>query len=192
MLAIPEVPGVFCDAHLVTEGQPLFLSLWGRDTAIQSLLARMTLVDAEGGLPAFTIGVDSDAHAQRVATFDYSRLTKLTARKSGTLFGDLLNLWLYDTLAVEPDRANARALLLYHQEQAASINDQLWALLKQTLWLPVLDSWQSVLLARFAEQGWIVRAAGYRVNAWQINLSDEEGVQAALSRWLRDGDLTLE
>ena len=64
MLALPEVPGIFCDAHLVTEGQPRFLSLWDRDTANQSLLARMTLADAEGGLPAFAIGVDSDAHAQ--------------------------------------------------------------------------------------------------------------------------------
>lgn len=191
MLAITEAPGIYCDAHLVTAGRPRFLSLWGRDTAMQNFLARLTLPDSDGGLATFVIGDRRRANAQQVAELDSHRLTELSVRKAGTIFGDLVNLWLYDTLAVEADHANARALLLYRQEDAGCFEKQLWPLLKQTLWLPVLDAWQSTLIERFTAQGWITPLAGFQINARLIDLSAKDEVQATLTRWLRAGDLSL-
>jgi len=48
MLAINEVNDVYCDALVCDEGYLVFASCWGRDTAIQELLARLTLATSEG------------------------------------------------------------------------------------------------------------------------------------------------
>ena len=83
MLQLHEVPGVFCDAHLVDDGGLRFLSLWGRDTAIQELLARLSLPEREGGLRSFWIGKSGQEGARYVSFIDPDRLVRLSARRTG-------------------------------------------------------------------------------------------------------------
>ncbi len=192
MLQLSGVPGIFCDAHLIDDGVPRFLSLWGRDTALQEFFARLSVSEREGGLRSFRIGQCGQDGACLVSSVDADRLVKTTARRSGTVFGELVHAWLYDRLAVEPDRANGRALLLHRDEPEARIEERLWALVRQTLWVPVLEHWSAELLALCREYGWIERLPGYQVGAWRLDLSDREAVEMHVSRLVRIGRLTLE
>ncbi len=191
MLSLPDVPGVFCDAHLIDEGLPRFLSLWGRDTAMHEFLARLTIPEREGGLRAFDIGQGREPGASRVMALEEDRLSKITARRAGTLFGDLVQVWIYDRVAVAPDRANARALLLY-REAPDQVRTQLWDLLKQTLWLPVLDSWDDFVISQSTQRQWLRPVEGYGVGAWLIDLSDRDAVDAAFGEWIRQGRLPVD
>lgn len=54
LMQVDEAPELFADAVLVDAADNLlFLSLWGRDTALQEFLARLSLPSHEGGLDSF-------------------------------------------------------------------------------------------------------------------------------------------
>lgn len=132
--------GCICDEH----GQLLFLSVWARDTAIQAFLARLTLGQDEQGLDHFHIVTDL-GHAIPLFVGNADRLQKSLSRHyRRTLFGSLVHLWLYDKRCVQPDKANASALLLIPKER--STQEQLWNLVKETCPLPLLDHWHSIVL----------------------------------------------
>ena len=191
MLEINDIPGVFCDAHLVDDSGVRFMSIWGRDTAIQEFLARLFLPERDGGIRSFRVGGSAVAGACIVSITDPDQLIRLTARRSGTVFGELVHVWLYDRIAVDADQANGRALLLQHEGWDDGL-EAIWQLLKQVLWLPVLDHWQGVLLARLDEMGCLRRFNGYRIQALEIDLSDRERVEDELSFLVRSHHLVLE
>ncbi|WP_198263462.1 hypothetical protein [sulfur-oxidizing endosymbiont of Gigantopelta aegis] len=47
---IDEVSDLYVDAFLIDQSQLVFLSVWGRDTALQEFFARLTLPKSEQGL----------------------------------------------------------------------------------------------------------------------------------------------
>lgn len=193
MQEIADAPGIFCDAHLVDEAGPRFLSLWGRDTAMQELLARLTVLEKDGGLRSFWIGRSPSDGAVFVPPFDPERLQRLSARKAGTLFGDLVQVWLYDEIAIRPDRANGRAMMLFREHESTDqVNQALWALIRQTLWVPVLDHWRDRLMQQLADMGCMRRLSGWRVDGVAIDLSDRDRVEAEVSALVRTGVLTLD
>ncbi|MBA5723300.1 hypothetical protein H1B30_30665, partial [Pseudomonas aeruginosa] len=102
---IEECPDLYVDACVCDEQRNLvFLSAWGRDTVTQEFLARLTLGREENGIDHFHIIVDG----RRLPVFpNQDLLEKRTTRQfRGTLFGSLLNLWLFDRRASAPDRGN--------------------------------------------------------------------------------------
>lgn len=168
-----------------------FFLFGGRDTAIQEFLARLSLPERDGGIRSFWIGTSGRDGARHVPLVDTDRLMRLTARRTGSVFGELIHLWLYDRLAVDPDRSNGRALLLHHSE-ANDLTGALWELLKQTLWVPVLDHWRDLLLDHLDELGCLSRLDGYRVGAFAIDLSDRERIEQEISVLVRSGRLQIE
>ena len=46
---LEEAPELFLDSYVADGDRAVFLSLWGRDTAIHELMAKLTLPIAEGG-----------------------------------------------------------------------------------------------------------------------------------------------
>ncbi|NAT57468.1 hypothetical protein CU666_03215, partial [Pseudomonas syringae pv. actinidifoliorum] len=93
LIQIEECPDLYVDACVCDEQRNLiFLSAWGRDTAMQEFLARLTLGTAEDGLDQFHIVMNG----QHIPVFpDVELLDKRTTRQlRGTLFGSLLHLWL--------------------------------------------------------------------------------------------------
>ena len=174
LMEVVEAPGLFADALLTDErGSLLFISLWGRDTAVQELLARMTLASEEGGIRTLHVNTDDGpqvVHLDRMPCMD-----KHTGRMPPrNLFGDLIQLWVYDKLAVEPDRANRRALMLYRpgQEGDAVLQDRLWTLVKEVCHLPLLDPWRESVLALLELNGWIHSLAGRAIAAFRLDLGD--------------------
>lgn len=189
LMSINEAPGVYADALLRDErGSLLFCSLWGRDTAIQELLARLSVSIEEGGLRSLRL--EGSQGAETVHLDRMPCIEKLTGRlPPKNLFGNLVQLWLHDRLAIEPDRANRRALLLQRQTQGA--DTALWALARNVIHIPLLDAWKDVVLDVFQQRGWIRWLRGINVDAVFVDLSADD-VEAEVSRLVRERRLSID
>ena len=113
LFKLKELSDLYADACVRDEaGQLMFLSLYGRDTAIQQLLAAFTLKVGEGGFDSFHL-LDPAGESHRVHVGNADRLEKFTGKlPRDNLFGNLVHLWLYDPALIRPDRSNRVAWVL--------------------------------------------------------------------------------
>ncbi|MDR2111613.1 MAG: hypothetical protein LBQ62_00675 [Candidatus Accumulibacter sp.] len=145
LFRIDECPDLMVDGHVADKDNNLvFSSVWGRDTALQQFLARLTLGGGEDGLDHFHL-VTQDARALPTFVNDECLEKRLTRGYRQTLFGSLVNCWIFDRRCLKPDKTNATALSLLPRDSAYRI-ERLWALVKETCPLPLLDHWQDVVL----------------------------------------------
>ena len=190
--------GLYADAFVLDRetGNLLFASFWGRDTSLQALLARFSLPLSQGGLAVLELEPCGDAgETQRLSVGDPDRLAKLTGRMpADNLFGNLAQLWLYDSKAVEPDHAGRRALLLTDagQPEGGGVPeaDKVWELFKTVSHLPLLDHWRPVLVAEALSRGWLQIHPGMSVLAVELDLGGAD-YEAAIGDLIRQGRLAL-
>ena len=187
---IDECPDLMADACVADrDGTLVFLSLWGRDTATQAFLARMTLNTAEQGLEQFHLVSDKGA-AIPVDVGKVERLEKRSTRLyRRTLFGSLVNLWLYDKRCIRPDKANTRALALLHKDRP-SHTDRLWNMVQETCPLPLLDHWQDTVIPLLLDREMLTRlplAIG-PLEGYQLRLDIPE-LTTALGQMIRSHQL---
>jgi hypothetical protein len=203
MFRIKEVADVFVDACVRDEeGRLLFLSCFGRDTAIQQLFAAFYLKPSEGGLEAFQV-VEPAAAAhiagESVRVVSADRLQKTTGRlPRENVFGNLAHTWIYDPVIVRPDRANRTAWVLDPQNSAESRSHQVlsrvWEVFKLLSPVPLLDEWQPTLMkACFDECVKDMSASAFapigRISAQKVTVPDSfVGTVSALAK---RGDLAL-
>jgi hypothetical protein len=149
---IDECPDLMADGCVGDEhGNLVFLSLWARDTAIQQFLARLTLGRDEQGLDQFHL-ITEQAASVPVFVGNLENLEKRSTRVyRRTLFGSLVNLWLFDRRCVRPDKANASALALLPRDCIHRL-DRLWRLVQDTCPLPLLDHWRDPVLTLLQSQ----------------------------------------
>lgn len=196
LVEIVGLYGAYADAYVLDEANHLvFLSIWGRDTAIQELLARLTVPVRDGGLEQFKL-----RHANGREMFalpgDPGRLTKHNGRMPReNLHGDVVHLWLYQPLVEEPDRANRRAILLddsrFRQPDPTVFSDKVWSLLKEISHLPLHNSWQATLIEHFTTKGWVKPLTKvFGMTAIQLELGAPE-VELAITELIHQGRLTL-
>jgi hypothetical protein len=191
LLMLDEVADVFADAIVSdNDNQLLFLSLWGQDTSLQELLARLSLPNAEGGLRRLILRNETDRRLAVVSSID--QFDKHTGRApAGALFQGLSHLWLYDRLAIEPDRANRRCLVLRRPEESEqAISQRLWQTVRDMCHVPLLEEWQEVM-SHFQQRGWIRRFSGIGMDAYRIDLSSRE-VEQLISQLVKAGALSLQ
>lgn len=200
LCAVEDVPGLYADAFVAdqTSGELWFASFWGRDTTVQELLAKLTLPPSEGGLDHLRL-VDCDHHGRRwrLSLFDASRLSKHTGRMpKGNLFGDAVQVWLFDRRFAGPDPATRSALKLFRATTATptvddeAVGDAVWALVKEVCHLPLLEHWRPQVMAAVIERGWVAMHLGVGVHAVRLDLSSEE-VEPMLGGLIRQGRLVL-
>ena len=191
LLSIDECPDLMADACVGDDhGELVFLSVWARDTAIQAFLARLTLGPSEQGLDRFHLVTDLGASVP-VIVGNVERLDKRSTRAfRRTLFGSLVNLWLFDRRCVKPDKANATALALLPRT-AESRAERLWSMVRDTCPLPLLDHWHDIVLELLTHGDMLTRLPlalgpldGYRLAI------DVSALTAALGERIRDGRLT--
>jgi hypothetical protein len=138
-------------------GQLVFLSLYGRDTAIQQLLAAFTLKVGEGGLDSFHLQ-DPAGESHRVHVGNADRLEKFTGKlPRDNLFGNLVHLWLYDPALIRPDRSNRVGWVLVDGAEdplgpSETIRTWVWGLYKLLSPVPLLDTWQQAVLSRTGDE----------------------------------------
>ncbi|MBF4067516.1 hypothetical protein LRP79_00160 [Burkholderia pseudomallei] len=192
LLSIDECPDLMADACVGDDhGELVFLSVWARDTAIQAFLARLTLDPDEQGLDQFHIVTDQGASVP-VVVGNVERLDKRSTRAfRRTLFGSLVNLWLFDKRCVKPDKANATALALLPRT-TESRTERLWSLVRDTCPLPLLDHWHDTVLELLTHGDMLTRLPlalgpldGYRLAI------DVPALTSALGERIRDGRLSV-
>lgn len=190
LMILPEVHGVFADAVVTdTHGALVFLSLWGRDTAIQELLGRLSVSEREGGLEQLSLTRPDHPRIQ-IHTVNVDRYGKITGRMpKDNLFGAVTQLWLYDRLVIEPDRVNRRAVML-HQDSGGDWKSRLWQLVRQTCHLPLLDHWRDTILEAFHQEEWIQDFPGIGLNGTTINLGSDD-VEHVVETLIQQGRLPL-
>ena len=201
LFKLRELSDLFADACVRDEaGQLMFLSLYGRDTAIQQLLAAFTLKVGEGGLDGFHLQ-DPVGESHRVHVGNADRLEKFTGKlPRENLFGNLVHLWLYDPILTRPDRSNRVAWVLVEGVDDPSARTEAiwlrsWELYRLLSPVPLLDTWQTPVLARTgAEVVTLMDETPYpplgRIAAARIGLPDQ--FPEIVSGMVKAGELALE
>lgn len=170
-LRVSETHGVFCDAVLVDSNSRLtFGSFWGRNTGIQELMARMTLGPGDAD-SIDTLHLEAEQTIE-VLVGDSRRLDKINGRVSGTVFDELVHIFLYDQQVLSPDLANRKAIVLSHDDQDSS--DRLWATAQELAATPLLNEWRDVLMPLFIEREWIASRRGLNVQGSWLHLPETD------------------
>lgn len=185
MMTLSAISDVYADAYLADDsGSLLFLSVWGRDTALQELLARLQLPRSENGIREFTLASGEFKKLVRVPNVD--ELDKATQGVGLTIFGPLTQLWIYDKLALDPDLVNHRALMLHGVERPVDP----WPLVKMVCPLPLLDEWRECFLSRCRQRQWIRPLEnGVGIAGTLIELDDE--LEPMITEMIQRGELCL-
>ena len=202
LMQIDAIPDLYADAALVDAyDKLLFLSLWGRDTALQEFLAGISLANEEGGINSFflTTGKRENGEPLRklVQIGESKRLNHHSGRMpaSNVFGGDMAHLWVFDRLVTDPDLANRRTIAISRAVDTASVStvsqSRIWQLTKAICHLPLLDHWAETIVKRFYEREWIKDFNGIGVNGALIDLSLSEEVEDEISTLIRDGVLCL-
>jgi len=188
---IDECSDLMADACVCgDQGDLIFLSVWARDTAIQQFLARLTLGRDEDGLDQFHLITDQGGSVP-VFVPSVERLEKrLTRSYRRTLFGSLVNLWLFDRRCVRPDKSTTSALALLPRA-AADPTSRLWLLVKETCPLPLLDHWQEAVMALLRDRDMLhdLPVALGPLQGFRLGL-DVPALTEALGGLIRQGVLT--
>lgn len=190
LFQIEECPDLYVDACVCDEQRNLvFLSAWGRDTALQEFLARLTLGREENGLDHFHIRIDG----RSIPVFpNQDLLDKRTTRQfRGTLFGSMLHLWLFDRRASAPDLANHFAFALLERNEHP--NHRLWPLVLETCPLPLLPHWREPVMEVLTQHQMLTALPGAigNVNAWRLALKLDV-LEPSLGELIRHGVLTTD
>jgi hypothetical protein len=154
MYEIANCGGVFVDACVRNEAsQLMFLSAYGRDTAVKELMARMELGARDNhGLAELTLKGTCDyaGESHTVVVGDPKRLDKHTGRlPKRKLFGNLTHVWIYDPVIRAPDKGARTAWLIDRPEsgqQSRDMRDRIWEAICELAAVPLLPHWRDAVL----------------------------------------------
>jgi hypothetical protein len=177
-----ELPDLFIDAIVVDQDWKLrFMSVWGGEAQIKHLRARLSLETTEDALRNFRLsrtGIDIPSFVR----IDRRNLDSMTGRPLGnTLFAHLTHLWVYDRLALLPDTANGRCLLLRrHDEEEAVFQTRIWQAVQTLSRTPLHYSWEDKLMPIFKENHWVMTHQGFGIDACVIDLPEKKIEQSVM------------
>jgi hypothetical protein len=166
MYQIDDCGDVFVDACVRNEASQLvFLSVYGRDTAVKELMARIELGAHDNhGLRELRLkgsGIHAGEH-HTVVIADPKLLDKHTGRlPKRKLFGNLTHVWIYDGAICTPDKGARTAWLLDRvvpvqgavapaagvDGVSAAMRARIWAAVSHLATIPLMAHWQDAVLA---------------------------------------------
>ena len=200
---LKELQDLFVDACVRdAAGNLMFMSVYGRDGAIQQLLAAIQLGSAEGGLRYLTL---VDPRTRRdllpVSIGDRDRLTKFSGRlPKENLFGNLVHTWLYDPEIIKPNRGTGSAWLLVDQVSdpdgftPENRRDRIWSLYQELSRVPLLPHWCDPILNATRQYVADLSEPPFptfgRISAWKITMPSD--FPELVSRLVRERVLTID
>lgn len=199
---IKELQDIFVDACVrAPDGELAFVSVFGRDGAVQQLYASLHLGIQEGGIRQLTLlDPGSSQPVAAVPVGDPRRLDKYSGRlPKDNLFGNLVHTWIYDESLLTPSKAAGSAWLLVDRETQAhdseSLQARVWSLIEQLSSIPLLSHWRdSILDALGAQLVSHLDDTPYaplgRIHASGVTLPD--AFAKAISEFVSSGMLTLD
>jgi len=182
---IQNISDLYVDAFLTDQIKLIFLSVWGRDTTLQELMARLSLPRSEQGLDELQLGLPGGSattiHIPNIDQFD-----KVTGRTQTTLFGEMAHCFLFDKRLTQSAYCN-QTLLLYQSEQQCP---DIWATTKAVSHLPLRDHWKNIVMTHAVQQQWIQYLQGVGINAVKFDF-DPEQLEIFIQDSVQNGILTL-
>ena len=174
---IPEIPYLFCDSAVTDHsGRFIFASIWGRDTAIQELFARISLpLGDEKNLTTLTcMGLS-------MQVVDPKRLDKVTGKlPKHSMFGELVHAWIFDLSTKEPNLVTRCGCLL--REDDRSDDDAVWSVIQSVSRLPLLSHWKQKVIQHARDQAWVTQLPSRgRFCADIVDLSSDSFVEQICS-----------
>ena len=183
-MEMQEIHGIFVDSILTDETDHLvFASLWGSDTSIRELQARLTLDSGDHALSSFNLKADQRVHV-RVSNVD--TIEQMTGRVQTDIFGDLVHCFLFQRDIVKPDLANHRATLV----SRSSRPEYLWDTIIHISPVPLLWHWQEHLLPIMQDLGMVTALTGIGQHGTRLVI-DEAQLSLAVKELVRDGVLLV-
>jgi hypothetical protein len=174
MYQLNEISGVFADACVARSDQSLaFMSVFGRDTAMQQLRAGITLAGQMGytslsfaspGKTTFKVLLDNNKY------LNDSQRTKVRLAP----FGTLAQCFIVDERCLTIDKANSRATLLSQGRGVTSAST--WATICELSPVPLLNHWQEAVLQRIPGICTPLVSIG-KVSGVDISLPDDFEIQ---------------
>lgn len=152
---LKELSDLYVDACIRDEtGELMFLSIYGRDTAIQQFLAALSLKDDNGGFSSFRLSLEGDdgiEAIEKVHVTNPDRLEKFSGRlPKENLFGNLVHTWIYDPVLLKPNKSTKSGWVIldetFSPESRGRVLHGVWSLYKTLSPVPLLDSWMEVVL----------------------------------------------
>ena len=188
---IDECPELMADAAVFDEDfNLLFLSVWGRDTAVSAFIARLTLGHDEQGLDELHI-INEQQAAIPLRINSVQRLDKALSRAyRQTLFGSICNQWIFDRRCIRPDHANGSALMILPAGTCDPM-ERIWALIQDTAPFALLDHWKTVVMDVLTKHAMLkpLPAAIGPLEGFRINL-DIPALTEIFGSLIRNGKLT--
>lgn len=185
MFILQEQPDVFVDACAANHhAQLLFISVFGRDTSIQQLLARLHQTSSDGGVDDLSLCAQYGAQPlMKVAVGDPRRLDKVTGRMPRTgLLGNLVHAWIYDPALHTVDHAAQAAWIFNLRGDDDAERATAWRLVKDLSPVPLIEAWRSAVLDHITASGGFIRPQCLgTVHAVRIELN------ADFTQWVSDG-----
>ncbi len=188
LMKISVIDDLYVDAVLTDESSHLlFLSLWGRDTALQEFMARVQLPVSDNGIRDFHVtGTGFDQYVQIQSVDALEKTSAKTSRD--TVFGQLTQLWIYHQRVSSPDRVNRRAVMLYRPDEQIDP----WPIVKSVCHLPLLDHWRDTIINCCYSRDWLrCLDNGLGVKGALIDLSSDD-VEIVITEMIHNYELTLE
>ncbi len=184
---ISEINDVFVDAFLTDENSNLlFLSIWGRDTAVQEFIARLTISNHEDSIKDIRVNNGKNGEADRIINIPPANiLDKYSSRVGSDIYQNLTQVWIYDKCVMKPDLANRRVYQMFTQSQKCP---DPWPLIKSVCHIPLLDNWREPIIQKFMDHGWcefIPEIYGDGMRGLRIDLSDPS-VESTVSAMVQD------
>lgn len=180
--------GIFCLGFLTApDNQILYLSLVGRDTALQEMRGLLTA----GKLNSFLIHQDGK---QVGGWFSHAWLGQMEyhgAKLPTHLFGELTQMILYHPLMTTPDKSARTAVLPFlGMGGLAQTQQDAWQLVKHLSDIPLLDAWHPVVKDLLVSLQWWESLQGFNSNAYYIRLGSN--LAGLISANIRSGALRVE
>lgn len=217
LYSIERCTDTYVDACLRDEaGRLLLMSVYGRDTAIRELQARIQLgASHQDGLGEMILKPVEEVGSripQRVLIGSAKDLDKITGRLPSCVYGNLTHMWLFNPVLKTPQKGADVAWVVQPLidgdgvvDRTRELRQRMWSAVTHLSSIPLLPHWSDIVIAALSKQGMLI-TMGERGNeqvhpllsapignfaVCKVQL-DQEKMAAIVTDLVRRGRLTLE
>lgn len=185
-LTLYDIPDLKCDSCITNNNSELiFLSVWGRNTAMQELVAKLTIGETtKHGLANIKLNHYKVFLAQET---DYC---KRTLKVTTSSLGQLIHTFIFDKRIIEPNRDSNSMISIYKVNDIST--NRYFEAIKTLSSVPILEHWADEIVS-IARQNQMINEHKSIVGdivATTISINDKK-LTNIMSQKIRDGILTI-
>lgn len=188
ILTLQDIPDLKCDSCVANnDSELIFMSIWGRETAIQELFAKLTL----GETSKHGLSVIQFTNYNQVRLAEGQHYAKRTLKLNKTQFGALIHAFIFDKRIIEPNRDSNSMITLFKSDFGSLIPCYFDAV-KLLTSIPLLDHWADEIVLIAEQQEMINEHKPIVGDIYASTITvDDITLTQSVSQKIRAGSLTL-